>query len=91
MNNLFYNLPVELKIKIWEYDSTYKTKYDTCIKELKTVKDLHKIYKKRNYKLIKKHEIYDFSKYYINQYNNKHYSKTLFRYYYGNIFNSYVE
>ena len=86
MNNLFHNLPDDIKILIWEFDNTYKQKYNSCIKELKNVKKLHKLYKKRNYGVIRKNNICDFSKYYKKFYNNKNHSKMLFKYYYGNIF-----
>jgi hypothetical protein len=86
IGNRFYDLPNELKTLIWEYDNTYKNKYNSCIKEIKCAKDLHKIYKKRNYGLKRKSEYYSFSQYCIKWYNNKKYSKLLFKYYYGNIF-----
>lgn len=85
MNNLFHNLPNELKIKIWEFDNTYKIKFNTCIRELKNIKNLHKMYKKANYRIIKKNKLHNFSNYYIKWYINKQYSKTLFKYYYGQL------
>lgn len=85
ISNRFYDLPNELKILIWDYDDTYKKKYISCIKELKNVKKLHKIYKKRSNGIILKSRICNFSQYYTKWYNNKNYSKVLFKYYYGNI------
>lgn len=85
MNNLLHNLPDELKIIIWEFDNTYKFKFNTCIRELKNIKNLHKIYKKANNRIIKKDKICNFSNYYTKWYNNRQYSKTLFKYYYGSI------
>lgn len=34
MNNLFTKLPDELKIKIYEYDPTYRLKYNDVVKDL---------------------------------------------------------
>ena len=81
MNNLFYNLPDDVMRLIWDFDGTYKEKYNSCIKQLKSVKNLHKKYKKNNYRIIK--NIPNFIEYYLNYYLNKNYSKTLFRYNYG--------
>ena len=80
MNN-FYNLPDDVMRLIWDFDGTYKEKYNYCVKQLKSVKKLHIQYKKNNYRRIK--NIPNFTGYYLNYYLNKAHSKTLFKYYNG--------
>ena len=51
MKNYFYDLPKELKYKIYEFDSTYKSNFDIVLKEYLKNNEMFKFWWNKRYSI----------------------------------------
>ena len=51
MKNYFYDLPKELKYKIYEFDSTYKLNFDIVLKEYLKKNEMFKFWWNKRYSI----------------------------------------